>query len=764
MIRFLSIALTLNLLLFSGLYADTPIPQEDYEVLAYSSDNANHPVAHAFDADPASWWALYNDAGFSLPGIVELDLGGSYDVSGFVYTPNPANAGTRAIGYEVYLSADGEDWGAAERVGEFSWADAADVSAQEVLIGAVAARYVKLVYSSSQDASGNVHTGDLYFYESDLAATGQSNQSIALEPVGRKYASDEPITLQATATSGLDVSFSVLSGPATVSGNTLSLTGAGGIVEVLAEQEGDSDYYPVSASLQFEVIDLNTIYPTVSTRLTEDYALEMPIAYEYPIYIQSAIEEEEVLRISNVELEIGSETHIASKAKGYHYFLWRPEEFGEHQILIRAIASNGNETTIARTVNVTNEFADQTVTTLEDVVIEFGGTNSRWYSGTYSMPQHVGAYDQIIAYLEVECPDNDCDDWDRQAYFDVMGPDGNWMQIIRYITPYRVACSHELDVTDYASLLQGEFEFRVFIDTWGTGGWQLTLNFEYREGTPEYRYSAVDEIWDGTWDLGNPTNLQPMDTVSYTFPEEVSRADLRISNTGHGWGENNTQNAAEFYPATNYIEVSGFRFFTQNLWNDCNPNPDNCTNQAGTWEYNRAGWCPGAIAPPDVVSMDNFLGAGTVDLAYIFDPSYTDFCHPNNPDCNSGFTCPDCNDGYKAIYLIDVQMINRSNTPLLQAIEPVSVIDNTAQYDLQLYPNPSSDLLQVSSPNLEGSSRVSIHRISGEVLKTYFFNSAADLNAFVFDISDFPSGAYFMNVENNSGTGCEKFIVGSSSK
>jgi hypothetical protein len=75
-----------------------------------------------------------------------------------------------------------------------------------------------------------------------------------------------------------------------------------------------------------------------------------------------------------------------------------------------------------------------------------------------------------------------------------------------------LACDHELDVTDYSSLLQGQVEFRVFIDTWGTGGWQLTLDIDYTVGTPTFPYSTVTETWDGSYSFGNPANLQPVET------------------------------------------------------------------------------------------------------------------------------------------------------------------------------------------------------------------------------------------------------------
>ena len=102
----------------------------------------------------------------------------------------------------------------------------------------------------------------------------------------------------------------------------------------------------------------------------------------------------------------------------------------------------------------------------------------------------------------------------------------------------------ELNVTDYSSLLQGEVEFRVFIDTWGTGGWQLTLNLEYTEGVPDYPYSGVVEAWDGSYSFGDPSNLQPVETFNTDLLAEVQSSHLRLSNTGHGWGNNNSNNAS----------------------------------------------------------------------------------------------------------------------------------------------------------------------------------------------------------------------------
>jgi Zn-dependent metalloprotease len=60
------------------------------------------------------------------------------------------------------------------------------------------------------------------------------------------------LTLSASATSGLAVNFSVTSGPATVSGNTLTIAGAGSVT-VQASQAGNADYASASATRTFTI-------------------------------------------------------------------------------------------------------------------------------------------------------------------------------------------------------------------------------------------------------------------------------------------------------------------------------------------------------------------------------------------------------------------------------------------------------------------------------------------------------------------------------
>jgi len=753
--------LTLSMvLLFSSLsniFAQgTAIPQSSYTIQSFSTNNNINVVTRAFDSDTLTFWAL--GANNPFPAFVEIDLGTSYDVNGFSFLPR-TNASNRPGGFEIYLSSDGINWGIPEISGDMPWTSDTDASRKDIFFGAITARYVKVVYTYSLASNNNIHTADLFIYESLTPATGQANQAISLD-IPNKSTADAPFNILGTATSGLSLSYSVVSGPATISGNTVTLTGTAGTVVVKAEQIGNANYYPSTINKAFEVIDLTIINPEISTKLTEDHPVEMNNLVAYPIYMNALIGQPTFLNIDSITLNINGQHYLAEEGNGYFYYLWTPDSYGSHTINMTAHGSNGNTTTTSRTVDVSNSIISQNVATIANVDIIFGGTNSRVYTGTYTLPQSVGAYNNIKANLTIGCPNipNACDDWDRLAYIDIKGPDGNWIQIIRYITPYGVACNHEIDLTDYASLLQGECEIRMFIDTWGTGGWNINLDFDFQAGTPTYNYSMVDEIWDERYSLGDPANLQPVDTISYVFPPNVQESKLIVSNTGHGWGDNNSSNAAEFYNANNFIDINGATAFSQNLWNVCNPNPDNCTNQQGTWTFSRAGWCPGAIAPPSTWSLDAYLSAD-IDLHYRFDPSYQDFCHPNNPSCISGVTCADCNDTFNPSYEVDGHIVNFSNTPLIYNPLATNVVDRTIDYSFSIFPNPVPNQFKIDLNNHVQDIRVLIYTIQGVGVKTYYFESNEQLNNYDFDVSNLSSGTYFISIESTSGSGAKKLII-----
>ncbi|QMU30549.1 T9SS type A sorting domain-containing protein [Adhaeribacter radiodurans] len=79
------------------------------------------------------------------------------------------------------------------------------------------------------------------------------NQSITFAPILlNKAVGDPPFTLSAKANSGLSVTFKVVSGPATVSGNKVTLTGEG-TVHLQAIQAGNGTYNPALVDRSFIV-------------------------------------------------------------------------------------------------------------------------------------------------------------------------------------------------------------------------------------------------------------------------------------------------------------------------------------------------------------------------------------------------------------------------------------------------------------------------------------------------------------------------------
>lgn len=87
-------------------------------------------------------------------------------------------------------------------------------------------------------------------------SVAKSNQVISFGTLPNRSTASAPISLAATATSGLPVTFVLISGPAELSGNTLTLTGDVGTVTVEARQLGNVDWNAATPVQQsFEATD-----------------------------------------------------------------------------------------------------------------------------------------------------------------------------------------------------------------------------------------------------------------------------------------------------------------------------------------------------------------------------------------------------------------------------------------------------------------------------------------------------------------------------
>ncbi|MGM0579223.1 MAG: MBG domain-containing protein [Bacteroidota bacterium] len=103
------------------------------------------------------------------------------------------------------------------------------------------------------NVSGGISANYEFTYTAGNLNIANGNQTITFDEISDKTYGDEDFTLSATSDSGLPVSFSIISGPAALSGNILSINGAG-TVTVEAQQAGDNNYEPATpVSRSFEV-------------------------------------------------------------------------------------------------------------------------------------------------------------------------------------------------------------------------------------------------------------------------------------------------------------------------------------------------------------------------------------------------------------------------------------------------------------------------------------------------------------------------------
>ncbi|MES2838269.1 MAG: LamG-like jellyroll fold domain-containing protein [Bacteroidota bacterium] len=517
-------------------------------------------------------------------------------------------------------------------------------------------------------------------------------QYINFPTISNKLTTSPSFQLNATTNASLTVTYSIVSGPASVTGNTITLSGVAGTVKVKASQAGDASFVAAEDVYRtFQVLDQNTILPSATVLHPLAGDVFAPNLTPIPVNISTSILYPDLFSVGQITATIGGESiALQNLNNGLYLGWWTPTAYGSFDVLVTGTNNYGASVTTSYTINLQETASDVTK----------NATNAVWVSNNIptvtvesDLPSHIGAYDQIIGTLSVTCPTGGCDPWDMVSSIEAQGKDGEWYLIIRYITPYLKACSATIDLTDFASILNGKTKFRVNLGTQGNG-YLYTLNLAYRAGTAAHAYSKVQKLWYDTYQFGDPANLQPTGVRKKGFPQNTLAAKLKVVSTGHGWDiDYNSNNAAEFSHNThNLIVNNGVQNFTQDNWYDCNPNPNGCNNQSGTWQYDRAGWCPGSIGQFFDYDLDESLLTDSVTLNYVFDETYVDACHPNNPNCvdnvtstGGGFVCKNCDQGYNPYLMVNSYVVSFADVPEIASVKNVQ----NAAAKINLYPNPS---------------------------------------------------------------------------
>lgn len=581
-----------------------------------------------------------------------------------------------------------------------------------------------------------------------------SFQAITFPQIPNKLISSPPFELQASASSGLDVVYEVVSGPALVTGNIVTLTGTPGQVTIKASQPGNGVFDPAADLFNsFQVLDPATFVPVTDARSPLPGVVFVPNLGPIQLAAISTIDYNDIFSVSGVEFKVNGET-IAAKDWGNNHYTgwWTPPAYGSYTLEIVATHNLGSSSVETVNFNVVQDATDMIANAGQEVWLD---VNVGTQVVEAELPCYAGAFDEITATLDITCPPGGCDPWDRVSGIEVKGHNGEWYEIIRYITPYGVACGSSIDLTDFMSLLQGKVAFRFYLGTQGNG-FEYTLNLSYKEGIPAQAYSTVTRMWYKTYPFGDPANLQPCEVFEVEFPENTETAMIKLVATGHGWGDNNTGNAAEFHRDIHHIHLNGTQTFAQDNWLDCNPNPDGCQPQNGTWFYDRAGWCPGAIAPWFDYNMTPFVGSGKIEYKYIFDEDYMDVCHPNNPNCFSGIHCPNCDDGFNPHLIVASYLISKGNSPLEEAVTGAF---EALQRDFafQVFPNPSSGVFNLKWEEQAAGATIRVFNTLGRAIHMQQLEGPA--NTAVLNLQQLAKGIYFVQIDTEKGKGIRRIVV-----
>lgn len=262
------------------------------------------------------------------------------------------------------------------------------------------------------------------------------------------------------------------------------------------------------------------------------------------------------------------------------------------------------------------------------------------YSNKTLFPSKDIEYRKVVLYVTYECPDSlHCGGWD---YIDNVWlrhyPDGGDtldIELARIISPYgwwfdsSWHFTWHVNITDFAFLLHDTVEV-VFRHTGYENsedrGWKVTVDFAITEGSPVMHSLGMDTLWCGSFAYGDSSKPIEKYLAPMAFShEKAAVARMRIVQTGHGMDD--YENCAEFCKKYRRVYLDTALIDHKEIWRQCGDNP--LYPQAGTWIFDRAGWCPGSM-----VTFDYYDFEIVPESTYKVDIEMQAYLNAKNPTAN----------------------------------------------------------------------------------------------------------------------------------
>ena len=218
-------------------------------------------------------------------------------------------------------------------------------------------------------------------------------------------------------------------------------------------------------------------------------------------------------------------------------------------------------------------------------------------------------------------------------------------ELARFITPYGKGLNLGddgftwiYDVTDYAPLLSGKVDLQAANDFE-----LLDLRFLFIEGVPPHDLLTIENLWpSGSYHYADLVDNVELPPLQLQLSPDAARYRVRSRISGHG--HYGPMNCCEWAPKKHHLYLNGWMRFEWEVWKNCGFNP--VFPQGGTWQFDRAGWCPGTfvdtydhdlsdyVLPGDEIILDYSLEAydpetGESGGSYVIEQQLLSYGPPN---------------------------------------------------------------------------------------------------------------------------------------
>ncbi len=262
----------------------------------------------------------------------------------------------------------------------------------------------------------------------------------------------------------------------------------------------------------------------------------------------------------------------------------------------------------------------------------FGGdVEEQYVDGPVTLPDAatMAGFDTLEIDVLMECPDkdtyelNNCGAWDYLAYLWLWDEETEaWLEMGRFITTYHRESRWVVDGSHALAWLTegGERTVRYeWAPSWNVQPTGITVSLRLSNQGKGTTPVAIHPLFSGgSYSDSFHDDRPPVDVA---IPADATKIELVSIATGHG--ADNTYSCAEFCDQTHTFSIGS------DSWADvqdvagtdaaCRDDVPNGTvpNQAGTWWFGRAGWCPGRRVDPFVADVTASVTAGeTATVSY----------------------------------------------------------------------------------------------------------------------------------------------------